>query len=52
MYNLIQLNNLSFFTGDVLSGVCFVGQLDSYSLGVFLLIPLCIYLLLGNNIKL
>lgn len=33
--------------GDVLSGVCFVGQLDSYSLGVFLLLPLCIYLVLG-----
>ncbi|XP_031640715.1 frizzled [Contarinia nasturtii] len=33
--------------GDVLSGVCFVGQLDSYSLGVFLLLPLCIYLILG-----
>lgn len=35
------------FSGDVLSGVCFVGQLDSYSLGVFLLLPLGIYLLLG-----
>lgn len=35
------------FSGDVLSGVCFVGQLDSYSLGVFLLLPLCIYLVLG-----
>lgn len=34
-------------SGDVLSGVCFVGQLDSHSLGVFLLFPLCIYLSLG-----
>lgn len=34
-------------TGDVLSGVCFVGQLDSHSLAVFLLIPLCIYLSIG-----
>lgn len=34
-------------SGDVLSGVCFVGQLDSHSLGVFLLFPLCIYLTLG-----
>lgn len=34
-------------SGDVLSGVCFVGQLDSYSLGVFLLLPLCIYLVIG-----
>ncbi|KAL9703078.1 hypothetical protein quinque_006596 [Culex quinquefasciatus] len=33
--------------GDVLSGVCFVGQLDSRSLGMFLLIPLCVYLSLG-----
>lgn len=34
--------------GDVLSGVCFVGQLDRHSLAVFLLIPLCIYLALGT----
>lgn len=33
--------------GDVLSGVCFIGQLDSQSLGVFLLAPLCIYLGIG-----
>ncbi|XP_062561457.1 frizzled-like [Armigeres subalbatus] len=33
--------------GDVLSGVCFVGQLDTHSLAVFLLIPLCIYLSVG-----
>ncbi|XP_029721143.2 frizzled-like [Aedes albopictus] len=33
--------------GDVLSGVCFVGQLDTHSLAMFLLIPLCIYLSLG-----
>lgn len=31
----------------MLSGVCFVGQLDSHSLAVFLLIPLCIYLSIG-----
>ena len=30
-----------------MSGVCFVGQLDSHSLGVFLLLPLCIYLGIG-----
>uniref|UniRef100_A0A1B0D2J3 G-protein coupled receptors family 2 profile 2 domain-containing protein n=1 Tax=Phlebotomus papatasi TaxID=29031 RepID=A0A1B0D2J3_PHLPP len=35
------------FTGDVLSGVCFVGQLDTHSLGIFLLLPLCIYLAIG-----
>ena len=35
------------FAGDVLSGVCFVGQLDRNSLGLFLLLPLCIYLSLG-----
>lgn len=34
-------------TGDVLSGVCFIGQLDSHSLGIFLLLPLCIYLSIG-----
>ncbi|XP_055692895.1 frizzled isoform X1 [Lutzomyia longipalpis] len=34
--------------GDVLSGVCFVGQLDTHSLGVFLLLPLCIYLAVGG----
>ncbi|CRL00025.1 CLUMA_CG013313, isoform A, partial [Clunio marinus] len=34
--------------GDVLSGVCFVGQLDRHSLAVFLIIPLCIYLSLGT----
>lgn len=34
--------------GDVLSGVCFVGQLDKQSLAVFLLIPLSIYLSLGT----
>ncbi|XP_055595749.1 frizzled-like [Uranotaenia lowii] len=33
--------------GDVLSGVCFVGQLDTHSLTRFLLIPLCVYLSLG-----
>ncbi|KAI8116582.1 hypothetical protein FF38_13221 [Lucilia cuprina] len=33
--------------GDILSGVCFVGQLDTHSLGVFLIIPLCIYLSIG-----
>lgn len=33
--------------GDVLSGVCFLGQLDRHALGVFLLIPLCIYLSIG-----
>ncbi|XP_065073615.1 frizzled-like [Ochlerotatus camptorhynchus] len=33
--------------GDVLSGVCFVGQLDTHSLAMFLLIPLCVYLSLG-----
>uniref|UniRef100_A0A1A9WE59 G-protein coupled receptors family 2 profile 2 domain-containing protein n=1 Tax=Glossina brevipalpis TaxID=37001 RepID=A0A1A9WE59_9MUSC len=32
---------------DILSGVCFVGQLDTHSLGVFLIIPLCIYLSIG-----
>lgn len=37
-----------FISGDVLSGVCFVGQLDSHSLGVFLLFPLCIYLSIGG----
>lgn len=39
--------SISLISGDVLSGVCFVGQLDSHSLGVFLLFPLCIYLSLG-----
>jgi frizzled 1/7 len=34
--------------GDVLSGVCFVGQLDRHSLFVFLLIPIGIYLSLGT----
>lgn len=34
--------------GDVLSGVCFVGQLDRHSMAVFLLIPLSIYLALGT----
>lgn len=33
--------------GDILSGVCFVGQLDTHSLGVFLILPLCIYLSIG-----
>ncbi|CAD7005870.1 unnamed protein product [Ceratitis capitata] len=32
---------------DILSGVCFVGQLDTHSLGVFLILPLCIYLSIG-----
>lgn len=48
--NIIRVSpalSLSIFSGDVLSGVCFVGQLDSHSLGVFLLFPLCIYLALG-----
>lgn len=36
-----------FLLGDVLSGVCFVGHLDTHSLAVFLLIPLCIYLSIG-----
>lgn len=34
--------------GDVLSGVCFVGQLDRHSLFAFLLVPSCIYLSLGT----
>jgi frizzled 1/7 len=34
--------------GDVLSGVCFVGQLDPHSLAVFLLIPIAIYLSFGT----
>lgn len=34
--------------GDVLSGVCFVGQLDRHSLAVFLLIPIAIYLSVGT----
>lgn len=34
--------------GDVLSGVCFVGQLDRHSMAVFLLIPLSVYLALGT----
>jgi hypothetical protein len=34
--------------GDVLSGVCFVGQLDKHSLFTFLLVPSCIYLSLGT----
>jgi len=34
--------------GDVLSGVCFVGQLDKHSLGIFLIIPLIFYLSLGT----
>ncbi|XP_053676450.1 frizzled [Anopheles nili] len=34
--------------GDVLSGVCFVGQLDTHSLAMFLLIPLVIYLSVGG----
>lgn len=38
---------LYFLAGDVLSGVCFVGHLDTHSLGVFLLLPLCIYLSIG-----
>lgn len=38
---------VSAFAGDVLSGVCFVGHLDTHSLGVFLLLPLCIYLGIG-----
>lgn len=46
--NCFQFISFSFSSGDVLSGVCFVGQLDSYSLGVFLLWPLCIYLVLGT----
>lgn len=33
--------------GDVLSGVCFVGQLDSESLLIFLIVPLCTYLSIG-----
>ncbi|XP_070071962.1 frizzled isoform X4 [Drosophila takahashii] len=33
--------------GDILSGVCFVGQLDTHSLGAFLILPLCIYLSIG-----
>lgn len=43
-YNLL---NLSFSIGDVLSGVCFIGQLDRHSLGLFLIVPLCIYLSIG-----
>lgn len=45
----IIINNLLFFlpSGDVLSGVCFVGHLDARSLGIFLLLPLCIYLGIG-----
>ncbi|XP_052862707.1 frizzled-like [Anopheles cruzii] len=34
--------------GDVLSGVCFVGQLDKHSLAMFLLIPLVIYPSVGG----
>jgi len=34
--------------GDVLSGVCFVGQLDRQSLAAFLLIPIAIYLAAGT----
>lgn len=39
----------SFFllAGDILSGVCFVGQLDTHSLVTFLILPLCIYLSIG-----
>lgn len=37
-----------FFSGDVLSGVCFVGQLDTHSLGMFLILPLFIYLSIGT----
>lgn len=37
----------SVHAGDVLSGVCFVGHLDTHSLGVFLLLPLCAYLGIG-----
>lgn len=33
--------------GDVLSGVCFLGQLDPRALATFLIIPLCIYLTVG-----
>ena len=46
-YILLTVHFLSIITGDVLSGVCFVGQLDTHSLGVFLLFPLCIYLSVG-----
>lgn len=43
-FNIIHI---SLFPGDILSGVCFVGQLDTHSLGVFLILPLCIYLSIG-----
>uniref|UniRef100_A0A182SX24 G-protein coupled receptors family 2 profile 2 domain-containing protein n=1 Tax=Anopheles maculatus TaxID=74869 RepID=A0A182SX24_9DIPT len=42
------LFSLSLSSGDVLSGVCFVGQLDTHSLAMFLLIPLVIYLSIGG----
>jgi frizzled protein 1/7 len=34
--------------GDVLSGVCYVGQLDKHSLGIFLIVPILIYLSFGS----
>lgn len=34
--------------GDVLSGVCYVGQLEKHSLGIFLILPISIYLSFGS----
>jgi frizzled 1/7 len=34
--------------GDVLSGVCYVGQLDKQSLGMFLIVPILTYLAFGS----
>lgn len=36
------------FTGDVLSGVCYVGLWDAEALRGFVLAPLCVYLVLGT----
>ncbi|GAB0089487.1 hypothetical protein DMENIID0001_040340 [Sergentomyia squamirostris] len=47
VHTIIESGSLVSERGDVLSGVCFVGQLDTHSLGIFLLLPLCIYLGIG-----
>lgn len=36
------------FSGDALSGVCYVGLWDSEALKAFVLTPLCVYLALGT----
>lgn len=45
---LVFIMYLYFVTGDILSGVCYVGIWDAEALRGFVLAPLCVYLVLGT----